>query len=76
MNFIDKLRSARANAPTGNITLVKKFSDSYGKDSFLAAMRKRAFAKNPIMPNTADIVNWVVYDTSLINFVMLGQCYV
>lgn len=63
MTFIDKLRSARANAPSGNITLVSKFSDSYGKDSFLASLRKRAFTKNPIMPNTADIVNWVVYDT-------------
>lgn len=63
MTFIDKLRNARANAPGGNITLVSKFSDSYGKDSFLASLRKRAFAKNPIMPNTADIVNWVVYDT-------------
>lgn len=63
MTIIEKLREARANSVDGSIQVVSKFKTPFSKNGTLAKARKRTFVENPIMPNTADIVNWVVYDT-------------
>lgn len=42
---------------------VDKFGSSYSLGGLLERAKSRALAQNPIVPNAADIVNWLIWDT-------------
>jgi len=49
--------------PISDFGKVAKFGSAFSLGGMLELAKRRALAQNPILPNAADIVNWVVYDT-------------